>query len=83
MDQEANAGYYREHGQRQAVQHKVETDIEITDRHPRPQRLNKRLLAVVEELNTNQRRDQRRETNRAHANGGGEILRPAATGESQ
>ncbi len=34
MDQEADAGNYGEHGQRQAVQHRVEADVEITDRHP-------------------------------------------------
>ncbi len=32
---EADAGNYGEHGQRQAVQHRVEADVEITDRHPR------------------------------------------------
>ena len=39
VDQETHTGHHTEHGQRQAVQHQVKTDIEVTDRHPRPQRL--------------------------------------------
>ena len=60
MDQEADAGNYGEHGQRQAVQHRVEADVEITDRHPGPQRHADRLFAVSEKVDTNVRGDQRR-----------------------
>ncbi len=61
MDQEADAGNYGEHGQRQAVQHQVEADVEITDRHPGPQRHADRLFAVSEKVDANVRGDQRRQ----------------------
>ncbi len=44
MDQEANAGDHGEHGQRKTIQHRVKTDVEITHRHPGPQRYADRLL---------------------------------------
>ena len=83
MDQEADAGNYGEHGQRQAVQHQVEADVEITDRHPGPQRHAERLTSVVKEVDTRIRRHQRSQAYRAHPNGGGKIFRPASAGEGQ
>ncbi len=83
VDQETDPGHHREHGQRQAVQHQVETDIEITDGHPRPQRLAERLLTVSEEVDACVRRHQRGQTNRANPHGGGEVFRPAPAREGQ
>lgn len=61
MDQETHTGHHTEHGQRQAVQHQVKTDIEVTDRHPRPQRLAVGLLTISKEVNANKRGHQRRQ----------------------
>ena len=83
VDQEADAGYHGEHGQRQAIQHQVEADVEITDRHPVPQRYADRLFAVSEKVDADVRRHQRRQAYRAHPNGGGKIFRPASAGEGQ
>ena len=71
MDQEADAGDHGEHGQREAVQHQVEADVEIADRHPGPQRYAERLFAVGKEVNADKRRHQRRQAYRAHPHGGG------------
>ena len=62
VDQEANAGDHGEHGQREAVQHQVEADVEITDRHPGPQRHAERLTSVVKEVDPRIRCDQRSQT---------------------
>ena len=53
MDQETHPGNHREHGQRQAIQYQIEADIEITNRHPVPQRYADRLLTIGEEINAN------------------------------
>lgn len=74
MDQETDTSDNRQHGQRQAVQYQVETNVEVTDRHPRPQRLAERLLAVGEEVHADKGSDQRRQTNGAYAHGCGEIF---------
>lgn len=74
MDQEADTGDHRQHGQRQTVQNRAETNVEVTDRHPRPQRLAERLFAVREEIDTDKGSDQRRQTDGADAHGCGEIF---------
>ena len=61
MDQEANAGHHGKHGQRETVQHQVKTDVEITHRHPGPQRYADRLFAVSEEVDAGKRGHQRRQ----------------------
>ena len=83
MDQEAHAGDNGEHRQRETIQHQVETDVEITDRHPGPQRYAEGLTPVIKEVDTRIRCHQRSQTHRAHADGGGQILRPAATRKRQ
>ncbi len=83
MDQEAHAGHHGEHGQGETIQHQVETDVEITDRHPGPQRHAVRLTSVTEEVDTRIRCNQRSQTNRANANGSRQILRPAAARKCQ
>ena len=83
MDQEADAGDHGEHGQREAVQHQVEADVKITDRHPGPQRYAERLTPVVKEVDTRIRCHQRGQANRAHADGRRQILRPAAARKRQ
>ncbi|SUG23711.1 Uncharacterised protein [Salmonella enterica subsp. arizonae] len=83
MDQETDTGNYREHGQRQAVQHQIKTDVEVTYRHPRPQRLAERLFTIGEKVHPDKRRHQRRQTNSSHADSRGEIFRPASTRERQ
>ena len=71
MDQEADAGDHGEHGQREAVQHQVEANVEVADRHPGPQRYAERLFAVGKEVDADKRRHQRRQAYRAHPHGGG------------
>ncbi|MNT77983.1 hypothetical protein D3C72_2171670 [compost metagenome] len=83
MDQEANTGNHGEHGQGETIQYQAETDVEIADRHPGPQRQAERLLAVVKEVDTRVSGDQRSQADRADAHGGRQIFRPATTGESQ
>ncbi len=83
MDQEADAGNYGEHGQRQTIQHQVETDVEVTDRHPVPQRYAVGLTSIVKEVDTRIRCDQRSQADRANAHGGRQILRPAAARKRQ
>lgn len=83
MDQEADAGHHGEHGQGETIQHQVETDVEITDRHRGPQRHAERLTPVVKEVDTRIRCHQRSQANRAHADGCRQILRPAATRKRQ
>ena len=83
VDQEADAGHHGKHGQRQAIQHQVEADVEITDRHPVPQRYADRLFAVSEKVDANVRGDQRRQAYRPHANGSGKVFRPAPAGKGQ
>ena len=39
VNKETHTRDHREHGQRQAVQHQVKTDVKVAYRHPRPQRL--------------------------------------------
>lgn len=53
MDQETHTCDHREHSQRQAVQHQIETDVKVAYRHPRPQRLAVCLLTVSEEVDAN------------------------------
>ena len=62
VDQEAHAGDHGEHGQRQTIQHQVETDVEVTDRHPVPQRHAVGLTSIVEEIDTRIRCHQRSQT---------------------
>lgn len=58
MDQEANAGHHREHGQRQTIQHQTKADVEVANRHPRPQWLGKTLMTVIDEIQSDNRRYQ-------------------------
>ncbi len=83
VDQETYARYDGQHGQRQAVEHQVEADIKIAHRHPGPQRLNKRLAAVVEEINARNGGHQRRQADRANPHRGGQVLRPASARKCQ
>ena len=83
VDQEADAGDHGEHSQGETIQHQVETDVEITDRHPGPQRHAERLTPVVKEVDTRIRCHQRGQANRAHADGCRQILRPAAARKRQ
>ena len=83
VDQEADAGDHGEHGQRQTIQHQVETDVEVTDRHPVPQRYAVGLTSIVKEVDTRIRCDQRSQADRANAHGGRQILRPAAARKRQ
>src|SRR5690606_12161146 len=73
VDQEADAGDHGEHGQRQTIQHQVETDVEVTDRHPVPQRYAVGLTSIVKEVDTRIRCDQRSQADRANAHGGRQI----------
>ncbi len=61
MNKETHTSDHREHGQRQAVQHQVKTDVKVAYRHPRPQRLAVCLLAVSEEINADKGGYQRRQ----------------------
>ena len=83
MDQEADAGDHGEHGQRETVQHQVEADVEVTHRHPGPQRHAERLASIVKEVDTRIRCHQRSQTDRAHAHGRRQILGPAAARKRQ
>lgn len=74
MDQETDTRYHREHGQRQAVQHQVKTDVKVANRHPRPQRNAKRLFTVSKEIDANKRSDQRRQADRPDTHGSGQIF---------
>lgn len=58
----------------EAVQHQVEADVKVTDRHPGPQRLSERLLFIVEEINPGNGGHNRRQTYRAHPDGGGQVF---------
>ncbi len=78
MDQEADTGDHGEHGQREAIQHQIKTDVEITHRHPGPEWNAESLTSVIKEVDPRIRCDQCGQAHRAHADGRREILRPAA-----
>lgn len=83
MNKETHTSDHREHGQRQAVQHQVKTDVKVAYRHPRPQRLAVCLLTVSEEVNADKGSYQRRQAHRANAHDRRDVFRPAPTGERQ
>lgn len=86
VDEEADAGDHRQHGQRQAVQHQGHADIEVADGHPGPQALLEQLHAggfLGEEIHRHIHRDQRSQADRAHADGSRRVLRPTAAGKCQ
>ena len=81
MDEEADAGDHRQHGQRQAVQHRGHADIEVADGHPVHRLLLEQLHAggfLGEEIHRHIHRDQRSRADRAHADGSRRVLRPTA-----
>ena len=83
MDEEADAGHHRQHGEREAVERQRDADIEVADMHPGPERLGKRRTPLVKEIDADPGGDQRRQANRADAHGRRQIFRPAAARERQ
>ncbi len=74
MNEETNTGHDRQHGQRQTIQRQIHLHVEVADMHPGPERLRVGLLTVGEEVKTDHRRGQGRQTHGSHTNRGRQVL---------
>lgn len=86
MDEEADAGDHRQHRQRQAVEAERNGYLEITHRHPVPQRLGihrRTVAAGVEKIQRHPEGGQCRQPDAADADRRGKVFRPAAAGKRQ